>query len=342
MSILKSLALGLALLATTAYADQVVLKDGHPDRYVVVKGDTLWDISERFLNSPWLWPEVWYVNPQIRNPHLIYPGDVITLTYVDGKPQLRVERGTGTYKLSPTARAERLDRAIPTIPIDAIRQFLTQPLVAEEDTLRTAAYVVSSADEHLIVGAGDRVYVRGISADQGDRYNIFRPGDAYKDPQTGEILGYEALYLGDASAETFADPSTLALIRTTREINIGDRVMPMTQEDVFAYFTPHSADTEIDGTIISVVDGVSQIGQYQVVVLNRGLRENVDVGTVFQIMQAGEVIADQVSTARNATVRLPDEKAGTLMVFRTFDKVSFGLVLQASSALHVGDRVRTP
>jgi hypothetical protein len=184
--------------------------------------------------------------------------------------------------------------------------------------------------------------VRGISADQGDRYNIFRPGDAYKDPQTGEILGYEALYLGDASAETFADPSTLALIRTTREINIGDRVMPMTQEDVFAYFTPHSADTEIDGTIISVVDGVSQIGQYQVVVLNRGLRENVDVGTVFQIMQAGEVIADQVSTARNATVRLPDEKAGTLMVFRTFDKVSFGLVLQASSALHVGDRVRTP
>lgn len=342
MSILKSLALGLALLATTAYADQVVLKDGHPDRYVVVKGDTLWDISERFLNSPWLWPEVWYVNPQIRNPHLIYPGDVITLTYVDGKPQLRVERGTGTYKLSPTARAERLDRAIPTIPIDAIRQFLTQPLVADETTLQSAAYVVSSADEHLIVGAGDRIYVRGISADQGDRYNIFRPGDAYKDPQTGEILGYEALYLGDANVQTFADPSTLSLIRTTREINIGDRLMPMTQEDVFAYFTPHSADQEIEGTIISVVDGVSQIGQYQVVVLNRGLRENVDVGTVFQIMQAGEVIADQISTERNATVRLPDEKAGTLMVFRTFDKVSFGLVLRASSALHVGDHVRTP
>jgi hypothetical protein len=342
MSILKSLALALALLATAAYADQVALKDGHPDRYVVVKGDTLWDISERFLNSPWLWPEVWYVNPQIENPHLIYPGDVINLVYVDGKPQLRVERGKGTYKLSPTARVERLEKAIPTIPIDAIQQFLTQPLVADESTLSAAAYVVSSADEHLIVGAGDRIYVRGISSDQGDRYNVFRPGDAYKDPNTGEILGYEALYLGDASSEKFGDPSTLKLTRTTREINIGDRVLPMTQEDVYAYFTPHSPDSEIDGTIISVVDGVSQIGQYQVVVLNRGTREGIDVGTVFQIFQAGEVIADQVSKERNAAVKLPDEKAGVLMVFRVFDKVSFGLVMKATSALHVGDHVRTP
>jgi hypothetical protein len=342
MSILKSLALALALLATAAYADQVVLKDGHPERYVVVKGDTLWDISERFLDSPWLWPEVWYVNPQIENPHLIYPGDVISLVYIDGKPQLRVQRGKGTYKLSPKARVERLDKAIPTIPIDAIQQFLTQPLVADQSTLENAAYVVSSADEHLIVGAGDRVYVRGIEAEQGDRYHVFRPGDAYKDPQTGEILGYEALYLGDANSEKFGDPSTLRLIRTTREINIGDRVMPMTQEDVHAYFTPHTSDTAIEGTIISVVDGVSQIGQYQIVALNRGTREGVDVGMVFEVLQTGEIIADQVSKKRDATVKLPDEKAGLLMVFRTFEKVSFGLILKATSALHVGDRVRTP
>ena len=177
MSIFKSLALALALLATAVYADQVVLKDGHPDRYVVVKGDTLWDISERFLDSPWLWPEIWYVNPQIENPHLIYPGDIINLVYVDGKPQLRVQRGKGTYKLSPQARVERLDKAIPTIPIDAIQQFLTQPLVADQSTLENAAYVVSSADEHLIVGAGDRIYVRGSAEDDGDRYHVFRPGE---------------------------------------------------------------------------------------------------------------------------------------------------------------------
>jgi len=342
MSIFKSLALALAVLASAAYADQVMLRDGHPDRHVVVKGDTLWDIAETFLDSPWLWPEIWYVNPQIDNPHLIYPGDVINLVYVDGKPQLRVQRGKGTFKLSPKVRAERLDKAIPTIPIDAIQQFLSQPLVVDEDVMENAAYVVSSADEHLIVGAGDRIYVRGLEENQGSRYHVFRPGDAYTDPATGEVLGHEALYLGDGNLQKFGDPSTLKLTKTTREINIGDRLMPMSQEDVYAYFTPHSPDTEIDGTIIAVVDGVSQIGQYQIVVLNRGTREGVDVGTVFEVYQTGDRIVDQVSTERNAHVKLPDEKAGMLMVFRTFDKVSFGLIMKATSALHVGDTIRTP
>jgi len=342
MSILKPLVLALAVLATAAYADQVVLRDGHPDRHVVVKGDTLWDISESFLDSPWLWPEIWYVNPQIDNPHLIYPGDVITLVFVDGKPQLRVQRGKGTFKLSPKVRAERLDKAIPTIPYDAIQQFLTQPLVADQETMQNAAYVVSSADEHLIVGAGDRIYARGLSEDQGNRFHVFRPGGPYIDPKTGEVLGHEAMYLGDSSLEKFGDPSTLKLTKTTREINIGDRLMPMTQEDVYAYFTPHSPDESIEGTIISVVDGVSQIGQYQIVALNRGTREGVDVGTVFEIYQTGDHIKDQVSTERNASVKLPDEKAGLLMIFRTFDKVSFGLIMKATSALHVGDAIRTP
>ncbi len=342
MSILKSLALALAFVTTVVFADQIALKDGHPDRYVVVKGDTLWDISGKFLDSPWLWPEIWYVNPQIENPHLIYPGDVISLVYVDGKPQLRLQRGKGTFKLSPKIRAERLDKAIPTIPTDSIQQFLTQPLVVDKDTLKNAAYVVSSADEHLIVGAGDRIYVRGIQADQGNRYNVFRPGDAYIDPDSGEILGYEALYLGDGRVQRFGDPATLKLDRTTREINIGDRVMPMTQEDVYAYFTPHANNNNVVGTIIAVVDGVSQIGQYQVVVINRGKRENVDVGTVFAVEQRGATIPDQVSRSSKDVVKLPDERAGLLMVFRTFDKVSFGLIMKATSSLHVGDHLRTP
>ncbi len=342
MSILKSLALALALVATAVFADQVTLKEGHPDRYVVVKGDTLWDISAKFLDSPWLWPEIWYVNPQIENPHLIYPGDVINLVYVDGKPQLRLQRGKGTFKLKPKARVERLDKAIPTIPIDAIQQFLTQPLVVDETTMENAAYVVSSAGEHLIVGAGDRVYVRGISADQGNRYNVFRPGDAYVDPDTGEILGYEAMYLGDGRSERFGDPATLKLDRTTREINIGDRVMPMSHEDVYAYFTPHASPAGVEGTIIAVVDGVTQIGQYQVVVINRGERENIDVGTVFAIEQRGARIPDQVTEDTRDLVQLPDERAGLLMVFRTFDKVSFALIMKATSPLHVGDVIRTP
>ncbi len=342
MSILKSLALALALVTTVVFADQVALKEGHPDRYVVVKGDTLWDISAKFLDSPWLWPEIWYANPQIENPHLIYPGDVINLVYVDGKPQLRLQRGKATFKLTPKARVERLDKAIPTIPIDAIQQFLTQPLVVDENTMENAAYVVSSAGEHLIVGGGDRIYVRGISADQGSRYNVFRPGDAYVDPDSGEVLGYEAMYLGDGRSERFGDPSTVKLDRTTREINIGDRVMPMSHENVYAYFTPHASKSDTEGTVISVVDGVSQIGQYHIVVINRGKRENVDVGTVFAIEQRGARIPDQVSEDSKDLVQLPDERAGLLMVFRTFDKVSFALVMKATSALHVGDRIRTP
>ncbi len=347
MSTFRSFALLLALLAGSVCAEQVALRDGHPDHYVVVKGDTLWDISGRFLERPWLWPEIWHVNPQIENPHLIYPGDVISLVYVDGQPQLRIQRGRGTFRMSPTARTERLDEAISTIPLDAIQQFLTQPLVADKDVMKDAAYVVSSADEHLIVGAGDRAYVRGIHTSQGSSYHLFRPGEPYVDPNTNELLGHEAKYLGEGEVERFGDPATMKLMRTTREINIGDRVMPMSQENVHAYFIPHTPDEPVDGTIISVVDGVTQIGQYQIVVLNRGQREGIDAGTVFEIYQAGQLIPDQVagrghSGKRNQQVQLPDEKAGQLMVFRSFDKVSFGLIMMASSALHVGDRVITP
>lgn len=342
MSNYKSLALALLMVVSSAFASQVALKDGHPDRYVVKKGDTLWDISALFLESPWLWPEIWYVNPQISNPHLIYPGDELTLVYVDGKPQLRMQRGQRTVKLSPRARVESLDKAIPTIPLDAIQQFLSKPLVVGEDELGKAAYVVSSAGEHLITGAGDRIYLRGVEDDGVKTQNLFRPGDTYIDPETGEVLGYEAIYLGEGTVKRPGDPATVKLTRTTREINIGDRALPATQEDAYPYFTPHPPSEDLDGTIISVVDGVSQIGQYQIVVVNRGTREGVDVGTVMSIEQTGALIRDQVSPNRNELVKLPDERAGLLMIFRTFEKVSYGLVLKATQALHVGDRVAHP
>ncbi len=342
MSNYKSLALALVLMVTSAFADQVTLKDGHPDHYVVKKGDTLWDISDMFLNSPWLWPEIWYANPQVSNPHLIYPGDELTLVYVDGQPRLQISRrGQRTVKLSPRARAESLDNAIPTIPLDAIQQFLSKPLVVGENELANAAYVVSSAGEHLITGAGDHIYLRGIKDEASRGYNLFRPGDTYTDPDSGEILGYEAIYLGEGNVTRPGDPTTIKLTHTTREINIGDRSLPMPEEIAQPYFKPHAADSALEGTIISVLDGVTQIGQYQVIVINRGKRENVDVGTVFAVEQTGELIRDQVST-KHELVKLPDEKAGLMMVFRTFDKVSYGLVLKATQALHVGDKVVAP
>ena len=330
----------LASSALMASAQEVALNPQHPERYVVVKGDTLWDISETFLRDPWLWPEVWYVNPQIENPHLIYPGDVITLVYIDGKPQLRVQRGHPTVKLSPRARATPLDRAIPTVPVDAIQQFLSKPLVLDEDALENAGYVLESADEHIVTGTGDRIYGRGMTTDY-DRYNIFEPQYPYIDPDTGELLGHRALYVGEARVERHGDPATLRLVETTREVSLGDRMLPVREEEVRSHFTPRAPETDVEGRIISVVDGVSQIGQYQVVVINRGEREGLEAGHVLTIQQAGALVEDRFAEEREQ-VQLPNEDAGTLLVFRTFDKVSYGLVLEATRAIHIMDLVTSP
>ena len=329
------------LLAGLAFADTVALKPNHPDRYVVVKGDTLWGIAGRFLRNPWLWPEVWYANPEIKNPHLIYPGDVITLSYVNGKPRLSVQRGRPTVVLKPHARVEPLNRAIPTIPIDAIRQFLTQPLVTDKNELKHAPYIVEIANEHIIGGPGDRIYVRGIKGDQHKRYSVYRPSKPLIDPETHQILGYQALYVGDATALSFGDPSTLKLTKTAQEAAVGDRLRAVNERQINANFIPHPPKKQIHGRIISVLNGVSQVGQYQVVVLNRGASDGLNAGTVLAIYQAGRKITDTVD-GKGDTVTLPDERAGVLMVFRTFDRVSYGLVRSATRALHVEDSVRNP
>ncbi len=323
----------------------VALNPTHPDDYTVVKGDTLWDISARFLSKPWLWPEVWYANPQIKNPHLIYPGDVISLVYVNGHPQLQLRRGGAGYgpsKLSPEIRVESLDTAIPTIPIDAIQQFLNHSRVVSQKDLDTAPYIVESADEHLITGAGDRVYVRRIASADQTRYNVYKQGKPYRDPDTGEELGIEALYVGDASLQRFGDPSTLLLTHSTREAVIGDRLFPVDANEIQRNFQPHAPSASMQGRIIAVIDGVSQIGQHQVVVLNRGTREGMEVGHVLAISQAGATVSDKTSDKLSDTVTLPDERAGVLMVFQTFDRVSYALVMSATRPIHVLDKVSNP
>jgi hypothetical protein len=330
------------LFAGSLFATDVVLNPEHPDRYVVVKGDTLWDISAMFLRDPWLWPEVWYVNPQVANPHLIYPGDILTLVYVDGKPQLRMSRGYPTVDLDPKVRVESLDNAIPTIPLDAIRPFLTRAIVVGADELDTAPYVVASAGEHVITGVSDRVYIRGIEGRENSVYDIFRPGGPYIDPDTDELLGYEALYVGTGPVEQFGDPSTLFLAETTREIRVSDRLRPADESVPVTHFQPHAAPEATEGHIISVIDGVTQIGQFNVVAIDLGTREGIEVGHVFRVYQRGHVIKDTVSGRHNDTLKLPDEDAGLIMVFRTFEKVSFGLIMKATSAIHINDFVRTP
>ena len=338
---------GLLLSCSAQAATPSDLNPAHPDRYTVIKGDTLWDIAALFLRDPWLWPEVWYVNPQIANPHLIYPGDDIVLSYTDGRPQLTLERGTrrqggpGSNRLSPSVRATPLDTAIPTIPVDAIAQFLTRPYVMEEGELDQAPYVVHFLEDHIVGGPGITCYARSISDDQVSRFSLVRPGKPYKDPDTQEILGYEATFVGDAELQRTGDPAKLLIVSSERESLIGDRLIEAAQDEPIVNFQPRPPERDMEGRIISVLNGVSQIGQYNVVVLNKGAQDGLQPGHVLEILQGGHEIRDVV-LGRGAKVTLPLEQAGHLMVFRTFDRVSFALVMHATKPLHVLDWVRPP
>ncbi len=353
---MRRLLTSLFLIAFSAsvMATEVELNPDHPQQHVVVRGDTLWDISGMFLTYPWHWPDIWQANPQIENPHLIYPGDVISLVYRDGRPVLELTRGSTAYKMSPEAREIKLEKAISTIPLDAIRAFLTRPRVVGEEVLALAPYIVAGTEERLVSGAGDKVYVRNIDETEGEHYSVFRSGQTYKDPKTAEILGYEAIYTADALVDVLGDPSTVNLRKTTREVMVGDRLLPVIADDYEMNFMPRSPEKELDGQIIAVFDGVSQVGQYQVVVLNKGDRDELEIGHVLSVYQAGKSVIDPVLSGRedetffntenkgkdrNASVTLPDEHAGVAMVFKIFEKVSYAIVMKATRAIHINDRV---
>lgn len=337
---------GVALAGQQAgtAADGVALNPSHPDRYVVKRGDTLWDISAMFLRDPWYWPEIWYVNPQVANPHLIYPGDVLTLVYVDGKPQLRLERGVagGTEKLSPRIREQSLADAIPTIPLEVIGAFLSRGSVLQKDEIEKTPYVVAIRDQHMLGAAGNDLYVRGDVAGVNAGYSVVHVGEELVDPDDGDVLGYEGIYVGAGTIRRLGDPATLFLTDSSREALEGDRLIE--HSVVYpASFTPSAPAKPVEGSIMAVVDGLTQVGQYQVIVINRGTRDGLAVGNVLRVWQAGEKVPDEAKPGRiSRNVRLPDEPAGISMVFQTYDRLSYALVMQATSEIHVNDTVRNP
>lgn len=344
---LISVAIGcfISLYSVAAdFAAQNPLKDGHPDKYIVLKGDTLWGISDKFLESPWLWPEIWQVNPQIENPHLIFPGDTIGLVYVDGQAKLTVlRRGAQgrTVKLTPTARITPIDTAIPSIPMDAIDSFIVNNRIVEEELLLRAPYIISGEEGQLIGGKDDKVYARGNFGGQPlKRYGIYRGGDRYIDPVTKELLGFEALEMGSAKVTAQNnDVLTMILTETNQDIRIGDRLLESEEVKLETVFHPSSPELEIRGHIIAVPGGVSQVGQFDVVVINKGEREKIKPGNVLAIYRKGTLVKDPIA---KETVELPAERAGLLMIFRVFDKVSYGLVLRSKRVLSVLDEVRNP
>jgi LysM domain-containing protein len=320
---------------------EVELNDNLPETYTVVKGDTLWGISGMYLKQPWLWPELWDVNPQIDNPHLIYPGDVLYLVWVDGQPRLR-RKGGGDVTLTPNMRVSDLDLAIPVIPLDEIGAFLLRHRILGASELNNSAYVVAGAQSHLLSAPGDLIYGRGPFPDGERAYGVFRPGDTYRDPITLEILGHQAQDIGNAQLRSSNKEEVVELevTRVAEEVRVSDRLLPNEDRILDATFHPKAPDTEIvDGFMIAVDGGVSQIGTMDIVVLNRGLREGLAIGDVLAIYQTGQVVHDKI---QKDTVALPDVRAGLLMVFESFEKASYAIVLKANRPLKVLDKVKNP
>lgn len=371
----KSIGLLAGMLVTVAvYAAGAQLRADHPDTYTVRHGDTLWDISAKFLSKPWLWPEIWQANPQVRNPHLIYPGDVLNLSFING-PRL---------KLEPSVHREA--KAVPAIPLDQLRMFLKDMRVMDSNAVSSAPYVVGFEEARLRGAVGQDLYVRGLKSAPGQRWAIVRPTHVFRGYEQddandaenevvahrldsnvalvnspwaedfrddghngrGDDLGVEVSVIGTAETLREGDPSTLLLLDATQEIRAGDRVMPLDEAPYDPYYYPHAPQSvPANARVIAFADAMDAAGSRQVVALSIGAKDGVDNGQTFAMFEPGETIHDDVASSswRRGTgeqVTLPDEFVGHVMVFRTFDRVSYGLVMDGLRPVHRGARLAIP
>jgi len=381
--------------ANPSRVNQADLAADAPDRYTVVKGDTLWGIAGKFLKDPWKWPQIWQMNQErIKDPHWIYPGDVIVLDRSGTYPQLSMgaggtgasggtstEAASNVVKLEPRTRIESLQHAVPSIPGSAIGPFLNQPLIVEAGGLDNAPAILATEESRVIIGAGDTAYADRINSNDGVNWQVFRPGTALRDPETGELLGYEAKYVGDARVRRFGNPTTLEITKARQEINRGDRLTPA-RETTYPSYIPRAPDKLIRGTIMSVDGGVSEFGQFQIITINRGGRDGIEVGHVLATYRRGAVVnsggrstsffggsrqfggsevkpvpvvpeppgtrqSDAPTGATGGAVlsgplQLPDERNGLIFVFRVFEKMSYAMVMRSTRPLYLGDIVQTP
>lgn len=375
--------ISLILLVTPAWtvfaAEAPAIKEGAPDRYVIQRGDTLWGIAGRYLKEPWRWPELWKMNQeQLKNPHLLYPGDALVLDRSGAEAKLQLVQ-LDTVRLEPRVRSEISERAaLPSIPPSVIEPFLSKPLVVSANELDGAARIVATSESRVTIGAGDRAFARGITRDQGDIWQIFRRGDPLIDPETREVLGFEATYLGDARVIRHGEVAEISIIRSSQEIYRDDRLVPLgKQQPVFAYI-PQPPQKPVKGRIISAYGSLQETGPLSIVALSKGSRDGLQVGSVLAIERSqtdarysqrteplfgrtgitgrdtprtyfaetlpprDQLVSRGEAVTRKDIARLPDDRYGLLMVFRTFDRTSFALVMEASRPVAVSDIVTNP
>ena len=341
-------ALAAAPLMAQQGADAGLQKDA-PDRYVVVPGDTLWSIAAKFLKDPWRWPEMWRMNQEeLKNPHLIFPGDVIVLDRSGSKPKLEIAMGE-TVKLEPRIRIESIgQKAVPSIPPRVIEPFLSRPLVIEPDGLNNAPRIIAAQADRVYLGSGDVAYVKGIKdAKAGSLWQIYRPGKPLIDPESNKTLGYEATFLGDSKLTKAGDPATVEIFGAQQEIGVGDRLIPAAPL-VLKNYAPHAPTASIKGRIIASNGGLRETGPQYVVTLNKGKNDGLEPGHVLALLRLGGTAVEKIASSKwfrpdkVETTKLPDERYGLVFVFRTFDRVSYALVMSASRPVLIDDVVTTP
>jgi hypothetical protein len=347
----------IVLAVAPARADDVRINDQVPDRYTVQKGDTLWGIAGKFLKDPWRWPDIWRLNrDEIRNPHRIYPGDVIVLDRSDGQWRLRVDNSA--VRLSPSVRASPLDAdAIPSVPPGDIEPYLTRPLVTGPDGLADAPEIVAGKDQRVVRGRNDIVYVAGLDPKAGDLWYIYRKGRTFRPLDADTFLGEEQRFLGTAKVERFADVSTVRIASASEEILLGDRLVPAPREQLINY-APHAPVKDVNGRIIALGRDSAEVGRGWIVTIDKGAEDGMDIGTVLAVYRGGSAIndprpskePDRIAQLLEQTkvyqperlIRLPDERVGLLFVFRVFDWVSYGIVLNTTDPVNLGDYVQKP
>ena len=334
-------ALVLAVTAACAFAaEPLTLVDNPPDRHIVVPGDTLWGISGKFLKEAWRWPEIWHMNEaEIKNPHRIYPGDIILLNYVDGQPRLKIAKQV-SGKLQPKIYSTAIEKVIPSIPANIIEPYTVQPLIIEPGADDSQPRIVATQEDRLMLGLGDTAFASGIPDASVQKWNVFRRGKPLTDPDTGEIIAHEAFFLGNAKLIQAGEPAVLQVTLAKEEMGRGDRLLPTPLPEIISY-VPHRPEQAVSAKVMSIYGGVNEGGPGYVVSLNRGKNDGLEIGHVLTLLRQ-RVATGQDEEGRRVKTQLPEERYAMVFVFRVFDRVAYALVVDSSKPVVIGDAARNP